>query len=110
MNRFLVRSSLAACLTLAWLSSGASAQLVSSLSLSPSTISPDGDGIQDTTLVRWVLADTASSVSVIVYEADSSSVVDTVYTGGLSDWIIRGVKGELYPCKPDIFEQTYEKA
>lgn len=25
------------------------------------------------------------------------------------DWIIRGVKGELYPCKPDIFEETYEK-
>jgi hypothetical protein len=24
------------------------------------------------------------------------------------DWIIRGVKGEFYPCKPDIFEQTYE--
>jgi hypothetical protein len=24
------------------------------------------------------------------------------------DWIIRGVAGELYPCKPDIFEQTYE--
>jgi hypothetical protein len=24
------------------------------------------------------------------------------------DWIIRGVNGELYPCKPDIFEQTYE--
>ena len=23
------------------------------------------------------------------------------------DWIIKGVKGELYPCKPDIFEQTY---
>lgn len=26
------------------------------------------------------------------------------------DWIIRGVKGELYPCKPDIFEATYEPA
>lgn len=26
-----------------------------------------------------------------------------------ADWIIRGVKGEFYPCKPDIFEQTYEK-
>jgi hypothetical protein len=26
------------------------------------------------------------------------------------DWIIRGVKGEFYPCKPDIFEATYEKA
>lgn len=24
------------------------------------------------------------------------------------DWIIRGVKGECYPCKPDIFEATYE--
>ena len=24
------------------------------------------------------------------------------------DWIIRGVKGELYTCKPDIFEATYE--
>lgn len=24
------------------------------------------------------------------------------------DWIIRGVQGELYPCKPDIFEATYE--
>ena len=26
----------------------------------------------------------------------------------LGDWIIRGVKGELYPCKPDIFAATYE--
>lgn len=25
------------------------------------------------------------------------------------DWIIKGVKSELYPCKPDIFEATYEK-
>lgn len=25
-----------------------------------------------------------------------------------NDFIIRGVKGEYYPCKPDIFEQTYE--
>jgi hypothetical protein len=24
------------------------------------------------------------------------------------DWIIRGIKGELYACKPDIFEATYE--
>ncbi len=27
----------------------------------------------------------------------------------VGDWIIRGVKGELYPCKPDIFEQTYDR-
>lgn len=25
------------------------------------------------------------------------------------DWIIKGVKGEFYPCKPDIFEATYEQ-
>ena len=24
------------------------------------------------------------------------------------DYIIRGIKGEVYPCKPDIFKQTYE--
>jgi hypothetical protein len=28
----------------------------------------------------------------------------------LGDWIIKGVKGEVYPCKPDIFEATYESA
>ena len=26
----------------------------------------------------------------------------------VGDWIIQGVKGEFYPCKPDIFEATYE--
>lgn len=26
------------------------------------------------------------------------------------DWIITGIKGEKYPCKPDIFEKTYEPA
>lgn len=25
------------------------------------------------------------------------------------DWVIKGIKGEFYPCKPDIFEATYEK-
>ena len=28
----------------------------------------------------------------------------------INDWIIRGVKGEFYPCKPDIFTLTYEAA
>lgn len=26
----------------------------------------------------------------------------------IGDWIIKGVNGEFYPCKPDIFEKTYE--
>ena len=25
------------------------------------------------------------------------------------DWVIKGVNGEYYPCKPDIFEKTYEE-
>ena len=29
-------------------------------------------------------------------------------TASVGDWIIKGVKGEFYPCKPDIFEATYE--
>lgn len=28
----------------------------------------------------------------------------------IGDYIIKGVKGEFYPCKPDIFEMTYESA
>ena len=30
-------------------------------------------------------------------------------TAQVGDYIIEGVNGELYPCKPDIFEKTYEK-
>jgi len=31
-----------------------------------------------------------------------------VMTGNIDDWLIKGVKCELYPCKPDIFATTYE--
>jgi hypothetical protein len=36
--------------------------------------------------------------------------LEGVMKASVGDWIIRGVKGELYPCKPDIFEATYEPA
>jgi hypothetical protein len=39
--------------------------------------------------------------------------IDTLEGGHIAcpgDWIITGVQGEHYPCKPDIFEMTYEKA
>lgn len=29
-------------------------------------------------------------------------------TASPGDWIVRGIKGEIYPCKPDIFAATYE--
>jgi len=36
--------------------------------------------------------------------------LEGVMTAEEGDWIIRGIKGELYPCKPDIFEATYDPA
>lgn len=47
-----------------------------------------------------------------VYKHGKGHFIDTL-EGPLhvseGDWIITGVKGEKYPCKPDIFEATYEK-
>lgn len=34
--------------------------------------------------------------------------LEGVMTASPGDWIIRGVKGEIYPCKPDIFVATYD--
>lgn len=42
---------------------------------------------------------------------DKHGWIDTLEGGHTvcpKDWIITGVEGEYYPCKPDIFEQTYE--
>ena len=36
--------------------------------------------------------------------------LEGVLTVSWNDYIIQGVQGELYPCKPDIFEATYEPA
>lgn len=35
--------------------------------------------------------------------------LEGIMTAIVGDWIIKGVKGEFYPCKPDIFKETYEK-
>lgn len=36
------------------------------------------------------------------------STLEGVMTADLGDWIIKGIKSEFYPCKPDIFGATYE--
>ena len=38
------------------------------------------------------------------------NTLEGVMRGEAGDYIIQGVKGEIYPCKPDIFEATYEPA
>lgn len=45
-----------------------------------------------------------------VYVAVRIPTLEGTMTASGGDWVIRGVRGEFYPCKPDIFEQTYELA
>lgn len=35
--------------------------------------------------------------------------LEGVMTANKGDWVIKGVKGEVYPCKPETFEMTYEE-
>lgn len=47
------------------------------------------------------------------YVEDGTALIDTLEGSMIArpgDWIIRGVKGELYPCKPDIFAASYMPA
>ena len=54
------------------------AQIVSRFEVRETVISPDGDTRQDSTRVRYSLADTALAVSLVVFEADSTTPVDTL--------------------------------
>jgi len=63
-------------------------------------------GEQDSSLADDVMAGR------VRYPEDGTMLIQTlegVMSAQPGDWIIRGVQGELYPCKPDIFEATYEK-
>jgi hypothetical protein len=48
-----------------------------------------------------------------IFEVEEDGIVIKTLEGNMKasigDYIIKGVKGEFYPCKPDIFELTYEK-
>jgi hypothetical protein len=62
----------------------------------------------DVEIVRWCdgyysdNGDHAGSIAIHTLEG--------VMYASPGDWIIKGVNGEFYPCKPDIFEKTYEPA
>ena len=60
----------------------ASAQLVARFEIQGSVISPNGDGRQDSTRVVYALSDDAASLSVVVFEADSITPVDTLRVPG----------------------------
>jgi hypothetical protein len=70
--------------------------------------------------VLYSEADPADAVSFLirggadfVMDADEGLTIRTLegdHHASDGDWIIKGVKGEFYPCKPDIFAATYEPA
>jgi hypothetical protein len=51
-------------------------------------------------------------VVVEAYQTDKTMIIHTLegdMVASIGDYVITGVAGEQYPCKPDIFEQTYEE-
>ena len=53
----------------------------------------------------------AIAAGVVCSHGEGGAQIDTLeglLTATQGDWIIRGVKGELYSCKPDVFALTYE--
>ncbi len=64
---------------------------------------------------HWLLnAITAGTVRTVSSSSFPTTVAEIATLEGLmlvndGDWIIQGVKNELYPCKPDIFDATYDK-
>ena len=51
-------------------------------------------------------------VVVEAYQTDKEMIIHTLegdMRANDGDWIITGLRGEQYPCKPDIFEKTYER-
>jgi hypothetical protein len=71
----------------------------------------DGTAKGATPLIDWVLlgGGTARYHSALAgFPYIAIDTVEGTMNALQDDWIIRGVKGEFYPCKPDIFEATYE--
>jgi hypothetical protein len=59
----------------------------------------------------YAFADADNNHGVVGHDGDNASIrtLEGIMTASVGDYIIKGIKGELYPCKPDIFEMTYDK-
>ena len=59
---------------------------------------------------EWIINAIRASKVRIDYNPLSMKIVtlEGIMTATPGDFIIKGVQGEFYPCKPDIFEKTYE--
>ena len=64
------------------------------------------DGSHISYLVDWIIRNGGRS-----RHNNTDITIDTlegIMRASVGDWIIKGVAGEFYPCKPDIFKATYE--
>lgn len=73
------------------------------------------DGSNGGLLIAWMARtiDAAASETIDAWIGDAYLEIKTLegtMRADKGDWIIRGVKGEFYPCKPDIFAATYDPA
>lgn len=64
----------------------------------------DNDG----QIVDWITRYSGNARINNFYQIEIVTLEGTM-TAFPGDWIIRGVQGEFYPCKPDIFKATYEE-
>lgn len=67
----------------------------------------DDHGKNDVRLLDWLRANAVA----YVWEGWDLAIPTLEGTMKVSkgDWVIRGISGEFYPCKPDIFAATYEE-
>ena len=73
----------------------------------------DGSAESADRIIGWAGAEpVANETSNISYNSIAETLLIPTLEGDhradSGDWIIKGIQGEIYPCKPDIFEATYE--
>lgn len=61
-----------------------------------------------TQVLHWINESGGNATWFFNHDTLQIETLEGLMSANDGDWIIRGVKGEFYPCKPDIFEQTYE--
>jgi hypothetical protein len=90
---------------------------IEAMRIAPET-SADGGGLDPNTrsqaeIAGWMLGNGFRDFRVHGDRAPFGIAIQTLegeMVASPGDWIIRGVQGEFYPCKPDIFAETYEPA
>jgi hypothetical protein len=57
----------------------------------------------------WIVQEIKNRIVAVEYPYLVIKTLEGNMNANIGDWIIKGVEGEIYPCKPDIFKKTYEE-